>query len=115
MLRRQNITTAVRLSDAATVNLDPSHDLEDHFDGSIIFDVTSANVSGTTAGNAQLQGSNGGNDWVDIGSPVAIADATTKIVELSGTKISYAYYRVQVVGSGTQETDLTWKYNAKYK
>jgi hypothetical protein len=101
------------LTNAGTVTLNPAHFIENEFEGVVNFDVKADTVSGTLAGNCQLQGSIDGTNWTNIGSTVAIADATTKNVPLGGTVLYYAFYRVVITGSGTQVTTINGNYLAK--
>jgi len=112
MYRNQTLPDQT-LTDAGVIYFNPAHAIESEFEGTLGFAVTAANVSGTTAGSCQLQGSNDGTNWVDIGSPVAIADATTIHVPLGDVILYYTYYRVELTGSGTQSSTITTTYNAK--
>lgn len=112
MFRNQALAQAT-LTDAGTVVSNPSHKIEAEFEGVVNFDVTANSVSGTLDGDCQLQGSLDGTNWTDIGSTVAIADATTVSVPLGGTVLYYTYYRVVTTGVGTQSTTLDVVYLAK--
>lgn len=112
MYRNQAIPQAT-LTDAGTVNSNPDHFIESEFEGVVGFAVTANEVTGTLDGDSQLQGSLDGTNWINIGSPVALVDATTIFVPLGGTILYFNYYRVQTVGVGTQSTTLDVVYVAK--
>lgn len=95
------------LTDAGIIYLDPELNIEDNFEGSVLFTVTGTEDTGTYALSAQLQGSNSedfSTGVADLGSPVTPADTVLGVVALSGTLLAYAYYRVEITGSGTQST-----------
>lgn len=81
--------TETILTDTGVVLLDPTFETEDNFEGSVIFVVTADTVTGTLDGDVQLQGSNDGTNWVNLGSTVAIADATSVQIPLTGTVLYY--------------------------
>ena len=112
MYRNQSFAETT-LTDAGVVTLNPSHFVEDNWEGVVGFDVKADTVSGTLAGNCQLQGSVDGTNWVNIGSTVAISDGVTVHVPLGSTILYFAYYRVTVTGSGTQSTTINANYLAK--
>ena len=112
MYRNQTLAQAT-LTDAGVVISNPSHFIEDNFEGTIAFNVLANTVTGVLDGDCQLQGSIDGTNWVNIGSTVAIADATTINVNLGGTVLYYAYYRITTTGVGTQSTTLDVTYLAK--
>jgi hypothetical protein len=112
MYRNQTIAQAT-LTDTGVVTSNPVHLIESEFEGVVSFNVLANEVSGTLDGDIQLQGSIDGTNWVDIGSTVAIADATTVAVPLGGTVLYYAYYRITTTGVGTQSTTLDVTYLAK--
>jgi hypothetical protein len=101
------------LTDTGVVIFNPVHFIEDEFEGVVGFDVTADTVTGVLDGDCQLQGSIDGTNWINIGSTVAIADATTVHVPLGSTVLYFAYYRVTVTGVGTQSTTLNANYLAK--
>lgn len=103
------------LTDAGTVTQAITGDFTTTFEGVINFAVTATQVSGTTAGNIQVQGSLDNTNFVDVGGTVAIADGTTVLAGLPSTTISYNYYRITITGSGTQSTTISTTYSAKYK
>ena len=88
------------------VTFDPAYEIEDNFEGSVIFVVTADTVTGTLDGDVQLQGSGDGTNWVNLGSTVAIADATSVAIPLTGNTLYYNEYRVQLTGVGTQSTTI---------
>jgi hypothetical protein len=112
MYRNQGFAEAT-LTDTGVVTLNPSHFIEDEFEGIVGFDITADTVSGTLDGDCQLQGSIDGTNWINIGSTVAIVDATTVHIPLGGTVLYFAYYRVTVTGVGTQSTTINANYLAK--
>lgn len=112
MYRNQALAQAT-LTDAGVVISNPVHFIEDEFEGVVAFAVEANSVSGTLDGDCQLQGSLDGTNWIDIGSTVAIADATTISVPLGGTVLYYNYYRVTTTGVGTQSTTLDVTYLAR--
>jgi hypothetical protein len=101
------------LTNAGTLTFNPNHDVQDNFDGVVSFDVLATNVSGTTAGDCQLQGSIDGTNWVNIGSTVAIANGVTKNVPMGGVILYFAKYRITVAGAGTQVSTIAVKYCMK--
>jgi len=101
------------LTDAGTVTLNPAHNLEDNFQGSVIFAVKGTKATGTFAASAQLQGSLDGTNWVNLGSAVTLSDTVNASVPLSGNTLYYNYYKVVVTGSGTQSTAVIGSYLAK--
>lgn len=112
MYRNQDLAEQT-LTNAATIIFNPDHDVQNIFEGVVSFDCLATNVSGTTAGNLQLQGSLDGTNWVNIGSTVAIADGVTKNVPLGGTVLYFAKYRVTLAGSGTQSSTIAVRYCMK--
>lgn len=112
MYRNQTLAQAT-LTDAGTVISNPSHFIEDNFEGAIAFNVLSNSVSGVLDGDCQLQGSIDGTNWVNLGATVALVDATSVAVNLAGNTLYYAYYRVVTTGVGVQSTTLDVTYLAK--
>ena len=115
MFRNQNIASQL-ITDTGVVYLNPAQNLEDIFEGSILFTATGTKATGTFDVSAQLQGSNSADfstGTVDLGSPVVLADVTTGAIPLSGNSLNYAYYRVELTGSGTQTTNIVGTYTAK--
>ncbi len=112
MYRNQTIAQAV-LTDTGVVISNPSHFISDNFEGTIAFDVLANETTGTLDGDCQLQGSIDGTNWIDIGSTVAIVDASTISVPLGGTILYYAFYRITTTGVGTQSSTLDVTYLAK--
>jgi len=97
------------ITDTATVYISAGVNLEDVFEGSVIFTATGTNVTGTFDVDCQLQGSNSADfstGVVAIGSPVALADTVTSAVALSVTLLAHAYYRVAITGADTQTTNV---------
>lgn len=101
------------LTDTGVVESDPGHFIEDEFEGIVSFTVLANEVTGTLDGDCQLQGSLDGTNWTNIGSTVAIADATTINVPLGGTILYFNYYRITTTGVGTQSTTLDVTYLAR--
>lgn len=115
MFRNQNFATQL-LTDAGVIYLNPAQNLEDIFEGSVLFTATGTNLTGAFSVSAQLQGSNSPDfttGVVNIGSPVVLSDTITGVIPLSGTQLSYAYYRVELTGAGTQTTNVVGTYTAK--
>ena len=108
------IATAT-LTNAATVTQTIAHNFKDTFEGTLTFAVSCVEDSGTLDGDCQLQGSTDNVSWIDIGSTVAIADATTVPVPLGGIVLSYNYYRITILGVGTQSTSVDTRFTAKFK
>jgi hypothetical protein len=101
------------LTDAGTVTLNPAHDVESNFEGSIIFAAKGTKATGTFSASAQLQGSLDGTNWVNLGSAVVMSDATWAAIPLTGNTLYYNAYRVVITGSGTQSTAIVGAYTAK--
>ena len=97
------------LTDAGIIYLNPLQNLQDKFEGSVLFTVTGTEVTGTYALSAQLQGSNDvafATGVANLGSPVTPADTVLGVVALSGTLLAHSYYRVEITGAGTQSTTV---------
>lgn len=103
------------LTDAGTVNQPVAQDFVGEFEGTLLFAVTSNEVTGTLDGDVQLQGSLDNSNWVNIGSTVALVDGSTIGVPLGGVILYYNYYRAQTVGVGTQSSTLDTVFTAKVK
>jgi hypothetical protein len=103
------------LTDAGTVTLNPSHNLENNSDGSVIFTAKGTKATGTFSASAQLQGSLDGTNWVALGSAVTMSDTVNAAIPLSGNTLYYNFYRVVITGSGTQSTAVIGSYLAKGK
>ena len=115
MFRNQNFA-AQTLTNAGVIYINPAHNLQQIFEGSVVFTVKGTKATGTYALSAQLQGSNSSDfstGVVDLGSPVTPADTVVGAVPLSGNSLNYAYYRVAITGSGTQSTSVIGTYTAK--
>ena len=115
MFRNQNFATQL-VTDTGVIYLNPAQNLEDIFEGSILFTATPTNLTGTFDMDAQLQGSNSSDfstGVVNLGSPVALVDLTTSEIVLSGNSLHYAYYRVAITGADTQTTNVVGTYTAK--
>jgi len=115
MFRNQNFASQL-ITDTGTIYLNPVQNLEDIFEGSILFTATPTNATGTFDVDAQLQGSNSADfstGVVNLGSPVALSDTVTSVVALSGTLLAYAYYRVAITGADTQTTNVVGTYTSK--
>ena len=97
------------LTNAGVLYMTPAINLEDTFEGSVLFTATGTQVTGTFACSAQLQGSNSedfSTGVVNLGSPVVMANTVLSAIPLSGTQLAYAFYRVQLTGSGTQSSTV---------
>ena len=101
------------LTDAGTVELDPSFDVENTFEGTLNFVATGTKATGTFAASAQLQGSNDGTTFVNIGSAVSMTDTVAATIPLGGTILYYNYYKVVITGSGTQSTAVVGSWTLK--
>ena len=115
MFRNQNFASQT-ITDAGVVYMNPAQNLEDVFEGSIVFTATPTSVSGTLNVSAQLQGANSSDfstGVVNLGSPVALSDGVTSAIPLSGNSLNYAYYRVALTGTGTQSTTVIGTYTSK--
>jgi hypothetical protein len=115
MFRNQDIATQL-LTDAGIIYLNPAQNIEDIFEGSILFTATGTNATGVFSVSAQLQGSNSSDfstGVVNLGSPVVLSDTVTGAIPLSGNNLQYAYYRVELTGAGTQTTNVVGTYTAK--
>lgn len=114
MYRNQDFVSQT-LTDAGTVILDPSHNLEDNWEGVVTFIATGTKATGTFSASAQLQGCNESTFAapVAIGSAVVMSDTVTAVIPLGGTILYYAYYRVVITGNGTQSTSIVGNYTGK--
>lgn len=112
MYRNQNFAVQT-LTDAGTVELNADDFIEDVFEGSVIFLATGTKTTGTFSASAQLQGSNDNVTFVDLGSPVVLADTVPGAIALAGNTLYYAYYKVVITGSGTQSTEIVGNYTVK--
>jgi len=115
MYRNQNFA-AQTLTDAGVIYLNPAHNIEDIFEGSIQFTATGTKATGTFSASAQLQGANSADfstGAVNLGSPVVLSDTVTGSIPLSGNSLYFTYYRVAITGSGTQSTSVVGTYTAK--
>ncbi len=112
---RTKTFTAQTLTDAGVIYLNPAHDIEDNFEGSILFTAKGTKATGTFSCSAQLQGSNDSAfaNAVDLGSAVVMSDTVNAAIALSGNTLYYNYYRVKLTGSGTQSTSVIGTYTAK--
>ncbi len=115
MFRNRNFAVQT-LTNAGVIYLNPAQNLENIFEGSILFTATGTQVTGTFAGSAQLQGSNSSDfstGVINLGSPVTLANTVTGAIVLSGNVLNYAFYRVAITGSGTQSSTVIGTYTAK--
>ncbi len=110
---RNQIFSQQTLTDAGTVTLNPSHLIEEEFEGIIEYVIEGNQVTGTIDGDCQLQGSLDGSTWINIGSTVALVDGVAVSVPLGSTTLLYAYYQVVITGVGTQSTTIDASYLAK--
>ena len=107
------------LTDAGTFELDTFSADADNV-GTVIYTATGTKATGTFSASAQLQGANDSGflrGVIDIGSPVVLSDTVTGLISLSAlatdNDIEFAYYRVQITGSGTQSTTIVGTLTAK--
>jgi hypothetical protein len=64
--------------------------------------VVVSKLSGTVAGTAQLQGSQDGVNYIDLGlGDLTLTDVTTNTKVWPLTNSNYYYYRIEVITSGT--------------
>jgi hypothetical protein len=104
------------ITDTGVIYLNPADDLQDKWEGSIIFTATGTKATGAFDVTAQLQGSNSADfstGVVNLGSPVVMADTVLSAIVLSGNILYYRYYRVQLTGAGTQTTNVIGTYTKK--
>jgi len=109
--------TEATVTDAGIVILNPNDLIgyvEPEFEGVVSFVITPTEVTGTLSISAQLQGSLDNSVFVNIDSPVALADGVSALVT-AGTTLSFDYYRVTLTGSGTQSTTIAASYSRKSK
>lgn len=79
------------------------------------FDVTTiqlvaTKISGTAAATVTLQGSLDGVNFYTIGSTYTVTDVATQSAVFSINPSTALWYRLQVVGTGTQSVKLTAQY-----
>jgi len=101
------------ITDTGTVYLNAEHNIEDIWEGSVIFTATATNVTGTFDVDVTPQGSLDGVTWVNAGSLVALADTVTAAAPITGKILFYAYYRLKITGADTQSTTVVGQYLAK--
>jgi len=110
----QNQSLAAQtLTDAGTITLAVSDNLESEFEGTVLFTATGTKATGTFSASAQLQGSADGTNFVNLGSAVVMADTVESAIPLSGSLLLYTNYRVLITGAGTQSTSIVGTYTRK--
>lgn len=115
MFQNRNFASQT-LTNAGVIYLNPQHNLQDVFEGSIQFTAKGTGVSGSFSASCQLQGSNSADfstGVVNLGSAVVLSDGVIGSIPLSGNSLNFAYYRVAITGSGTQSTTVIGTYTAK--
>jgi hypothetical protein len=75
----------------------------------ITFQLSVSRVSGTAAGTAKLQGSINGTNFFDIGSAYTITNVASQHNVWIVTQSPYTFYRINIVGAGTQVIAPTGK------
>jgi hypothetical protein len=63
-------------------------------------------ISGTTGGTAQVQGSLNGTDWYNIGSAYTLTDVASQVTSFTVTDWGAIYLRVAVTGTGTMSDKI---------
>jgi len=112
MLRKQDFASQL-ITDTATVYLYPAHDIEDVWEGSVIFTATATNATGTFDVDVTPQGSIDGVTWVNCGSLVALVDTVKAVAPITGNVLFYSYYRLKITGADVQTTNVIGQYLAK--
>lgn len=67
-------------------------------------------ISGTTGGTAQLQGSLDGSYWYNIGSAYTLTDVASQSTVFTITDFPHVYLRVFVTGTGTMSDKIYAKF-----
>ena len=67
-------------------------------------------VSGTTGGTAQVQGSLDGTNFFNIGSAYTLTDVASQVTSFTVTDWGCLYLRLKVTGTGTMSTKIYAKY-----
>ena len=110
----------VTLTDAATINSEIIDSTSAR--GTITLQASFANVSGTTAGTATLEGSIDGISFKKISTVAGkfdfyASDSETVVdalvMQAAITASPFGFYRFKVVGSGTQSTTCSFSYFPK--
>jgi len=76
----------------------------------MVFQLKSANVTGTSAGVGRLYKSIDNSFWIATGDTVDISGSGA-LISVAGT--DELYYKLEVISSGTHTTQLTSKYLLK--
>lgn len=108
MFLNKNFATEL-LTDTGTIFMNLLQNLEDTFEGSLIFTAEGTELTGTFDMDAQLQGSNSedfSTGVINLGSPVAMVDTVAAVIALSGTVLHHAHYRLSITGVGVQTADV---------
>jgi hypothetical protein len=92
--------------DTTVINVTPSSN------DVIAFHVKAAKVSGTVAGKFYLQASIDNTNWVTTDS-VSLANQSYNLGTFEPSALSYAYYRIRVVTSGTCKINAIRGYNLR--
>ena len=67
-------------------------------------------ISGTTAGTAQVQGSLDGTNWYNLGSAYTLTDVASQCTSFSFTDWASLYIRLAVTPSGTMSDKIYAKF-----
>ncbi len=101
------------ITDTGTVYLNANDNIEDIWEGTIIFTATATKATGTFDVDVTPQGSIDGVTWVNCGTLVALADTVIAAAPITGNILHYAYYRLKITGADTQTTNVVGQYLAK--
>lgn len=71
------------------------------------FQPTFVKISGTAAATVKLQGSVDGLFWSDEGSSYTVTDVASQTASWVVIPSKWAYYRLQIVPTGTQSVKVT--------
>lgn len=110
----------VTLTNAATIKSEAVRSTSSN--GTIMLQASFANVSGTTAATATLEGSIDGANYLKVSTvagkydfytsdSVTVIDTT--VMQVALTNAPHGFYRFSVVGSGTQSTTCSFSYLPK--
>ena len=82
----------------------------------VVFHVVYTKISGTGAGTTQLQGSNDGVNYVNIGSAYTITNVTTQSTLFTIAAPTPKYLKLLSTGSGTESVQVRYWYRSpKYQ
>lgn len=110
------------LDDAETINLQAVNSSSSQ--GTVTLQATFTQLSGTSAGTANFQGSVDGVVYQDLVSLAGLfeilpSDALTitngAVYQVIIQNSPYKYYRLKAVGAGTQSTEVSFSYLPKIK